>query len=357
MGTMYLLTFACVLPSPWALSLVFPHRDRLANEAGMSRNATGENMCIDGKLVSELYVLGTKNSATSSLYMDLKPRGIKNMPDDGESKEWPFFLGGGNCTRELWLRKHKKCPPTPAHMVDWSVVNLFTVPMPPDLTHSVIYGFPRKDGPVSEVLTVPHSTFSWNTPALLAQFYGGSAQKLRFVVLLREPLARAQSEWYHTHKLKNCLGCMARDNFVDALEFTAQLALQSPPEITDLLWKSMYARHIEGWLKHFPAPKFTFIPYRYYTDVYTRDVAQLFIKQLGMHHVSPWTKAGHENFHLKPALLVELPMKHTARALFSKFMSPENARLVDVLQRCGKDGGHLFKLEGGPVKEWLERGW
>lgn len=313
-------------------------------------------MCLEGKLVAEAYILGTKNSGTSSLYNDLKKRGIVNTPNGGNIKEWNYFLLGENGTsKQYWLSQHRFCPKRTKHMVDFAVTNLFTIPMPSDLKHSMDYGYPAKNGNTSD------PCFTWNTPAIVSKWYGQSGKRLKFVIMLREPLSRLQSEWYHTHELENCPGCMAKDSFQRALEFNVNLTFQNPPEITDWIWKSMYARHIEGWLSYFPAGQFIIIPYKFYVKHDTIGISKFFIALFHLRS-APWGTPAHQNVHTKPTLEEELPFGHPVRDSYNNFMATENSRLVELLTKLGQDGGTLYGFKGDlsdtrSINQWLKFGW
>mmetsp|Transcript_110473 Transcript_110473/g.312476 ORF Transcript_110473/g.312476 Transcript_110473/m.312476 type:complete len:357 (-) Transcript_110473:131-1201(-) len=356
MRSIFILTVVCIhLSASWALLYAPPPGD-LSPNASSDAGAAGhpDNMCIGGKLVSETYVLGAKNSGTSSLYIDLKTKyGIWQAPDNGPAKEWFFFAKGEKARRADWLREHLPCPAGRSHMVDFCVMNLFLVPLPDDLTHSLKFGFPSKPDLAS---------YTWNTPALVKKWYGERAGALKFEVVLREPLSRSQSEYYHTLPIGNCMGCNSRSSFAAALGFNANLSLMSPPKITDWLWKSMYARHFEAWLRYFPADQFTVIPFRLYVQFDTRAVATHFIDEFGQTWATPFVTPSRSNAHPHPPLVDELPLGHRARVAFNQFFRPENARLVRVLQQLGQGGGKLLGFsadlqELGEVKKWLESAW
>lgn len=356
MRPIFIFTVVCIQQlALWALLDAPPPGDLSPNASG-DTGAAGhpDNMCMGGKLVSEMFVLGAKNSGTSSLYTDLKSHyGIWQAPDNGPVKEWFFFSRGETATRTDWLRAHLPCPAGRSHMVDFCVMNLFMVPLPDDLTHSQKFGFPNKH---------EFASYTWNTPALVKKWYGKLAGALKFVVVLRDPLSRSQSEYYHTLLLRNCIGCNSRSDFAAALGFNANLSLMSPPRITDWFWKSLYARHIEAWLRYFPADQFTVIPFRLFVQLDTRTVAKHFIDEFGLTWATPFVTPSRSNMHEHPPLADELPLGHKARVAFNKFFGPENARLVKLLQHLGQGGGKLLGFtadlqELEEVKKWLESAW
>merc|ERR1719198_1171217 len=59
------------------------------------------SLCMDGKLVPKVYLLGAQKSATTSLAFDLMKAGIKSAA--GRSKEWGMLESGAS--RDEWLEQ------------------------------------------------------------------------------------------------------------------------------------------------------------------------------------------------------------------------------------------------------------
>mmetsp|Transcript_77107 Transcript_77107/g.233723 ORF Transcript_77107/g.233723 Transcript_77107/m.233723 type:complete len:188 (+) Transcript_77107:3-566(+) len=180
-----------------------------------------------------------------------------------------------------------------------------------------------------------------------------------------EPLARTQSDYYHTlmmhNLLHNCRGCVTNGSFAEALAFNVGQLQQSPPQVTDWFWKAFYARQVEEYLRHFDAAQFSFVPNRQYFALNPQGFSAALLERLGI-HAAPWAEASHSNSHKKPALESELPPGSAPREAFEAFFAAEEQRLVSALARAQLGGAWLAGYEGPPgdeagVKAWLEASW
>jgi len=238
-------------------------------------------------------------------------------------------------------------------MGDFSTMSLPTVPMPNDLHWDPDKGY----GSDFRSNEVPDR---WNTPQRLVDYHGAQAKNLTMIVLMREPLSRTQSEWYHTRARENCAGCMAGNTFKDALAFNIRLLEQH--NVSDWFWKNLYARQLEGYLNYFNASQFIIIPFKRYAFLDTFNVSKVLVERLGL-DISPWDRARHSNYHYeKPPLDSELPVSAIERQDYQRLMAPENARLVRLLTGAHLNGMELLGFSGSPgdeqaVQTWLESSW
>jgi len=318
------------------------------------RNSSKVSLCSQERLIPEFYVLGGKNTATSSLARDLRQRGVLAAPRDRKKEWWFFRYQGDTPVVELerkWLQSLPPCPAERTLMADFSVTNLFTVPFPKDLNLNSEFGYYGNK----------HAPY-WDAASHIRQFSGEAAKDLKFLVMLREPLARIQSEYYHTLHRRTCHGCGANSSFVESFEFNVGLLQQSPPQVSDWFWKSFYARQVEEYLRHFDAAQFTFVPNLQYISVDPPAFSATLLAHLDV-QAEPWAEASHRNFHSqKPPLDVELPPGTASREAFQVFFAAENDRLVKVLARAHLGGAWLPGYAGVPgdealVRAWLESSW
>jgi len=316
---------------------------------------TGENYCAKGKLVPEFYVLGAKNAGTTSLAHDLMHLGVMATPRNMD-KEWNLFKARADDPglEDRFFASLPWCPSEQTVLGDFSATTLFAVPMPSDLTWSRDYGCPAKH---------TDNVGAWDAARLIHQLHATAGdRKPRLVVLLRDPLSRMQSEYYHTKPKFNCLGCMANATFAESLAFSADLLQHHPPEVTDWIWKSMYARHIENFLQYFDATQFMFVPSQEYYKLNPQAFSQSLLSWLGLHG-EPWREASHDNQHLdRPPLESELPLDSPARLAFERAIAPENRRLVRVLAGAQRAGARMVGYAGEPgdeeqLRAWLEGAW
>lgn len=201
-----------------------------------------------------------------------------------------------------------------------------------------------------------------NLPSVLHSFYGPLySQKLAFITLLREPLARMQSAWYHAASTDFhvvCGSCRAA-SFTDALQDHLHNFTQTNIQITDWLWAGMYAYHLEAWLKAFEPSQFLVIPYKYTASGKKDNICKQMSKITSFEidcdsHNHPLL---HEWSHPHPPLEEDCPV--ALRNKFDKAMQSHNKLLVSLLQKGYEQGmelGGVGKLERS-VQEWLESGW
>jgi len=332
----------------------------------IATNTSRKSLCKDSKLIPEVYVLGAKNTATSSLYNDLHEHSVtpaphlsQKPPEPGSlRKEWTFFKAhaGEESLEALWSDSLPACPSGARKvMADFSVTNLFTFQLPSDLRWSTEFGYPSKEkkGAVE----------SWDTARRILEFSGSAGSALKMLVMLREPLERIQSEYYHTLELRNCMGCMANGSFAESFKTNVELLKHSPPEVTDWFWKSFYARHIEEFLRYFDAAQFMFVPMRQYIDPSTSPAfSRALLNWLDISE-EPWKEASHKNEHEdRPPLDSELETRSASRRAFQAFMDVENRRLVSILAKAHVSGAQLAGYSGKPgdleqTRRWLESSW
>lgn len=147
-------------------------RNSLQHSASLGLGA--HNLCMGGKLVPSFYLLGAQKAATSSFASEFNEGSNVVLPEmatwsGGErglfSKELHFF----DCRdrwqqgKKFWLDHWPQCPNT--HMVA------------ADFTPSYLS--------------------TWEAPMRLKKMYGHQSVKLTFLIILREPIARMQSSFYH----------------------------------------------------------------------------------------------------------------------------------------------------------------
>mmetsp|Transcript_78263 Transcript_78263/g.181584 ORF Transcript_78263/g.181584 Transcript_78263/m.181584 type:complete len:354 (-) Transcript_78263:49-1110(-) len=326
--------------------------------AELEQQPPDHSNCAFGKVIPEFYVLGAKNTATTSLSNDLRERGVWAAPRN-KAKEWQFFLRSDSLPddEELlasWLAQLPECRKKRRVLADFSVTNLFANQLPADFEWSPQVGYAGRRHRAPDM---------WATAQRINHFHrtaGPATVPPKFVVMLRDPLARTQSEYYHTLPLQNCRGCMAKDNFVDS--FALNVELLRHKQMSDWFWKSFYARQIEPYEQEFNASQFMFVPNKEYFAFDPSGFSSELLSWLELPNAQPWEKASVANSHTKPLLDAELPPDHPARVTYQELMEPECQRLVQLLSRMHKRGAMLPGYTGPSgdevaVRAWLENGW
>jgi len=142
---------------------------------GKASQGTG-NLCMNGRLVPIMILIGAQKSATSSFAEEFAQGYNVVLPEMGSwsaqermffSKELHFFdyPERYNKGKNFWLQHWPTCP----------------------ATHMVAAEF------------TPSYLSTWEAPQRIRDVYGNLVGHLTFVIILREPLSRMQSSFYHGH--------------------------------------------------------------------------------------------------------------------------------------------------------------
>jgi len=246
-------------------------------------------------------------------------------------------------------------------LADFTPSNLRSVPLPsgtkPTGSHWGLWFLKR--GEQSQYA----SGHEMDLPARLRSMYGDTWRSLFFIIMLRHPLDRMQSTWYHASqpysRWVQCRDCKAQ-SFREALSATMQRAKNYVYD--DWLWTSMYARQIEAWLKHFEAKQLYVIPMKQYVkgdrigicnDMSSRLSFPLDCRVLDGQVVS------HSNTH--EHIRVEDDAPPELQAEFNSFMSAENSRLSRLIAEARAGGAGLAGYTGdgseSDIEEWLQTWW
>jgi len=338
----------------------------------------GRNLCVKGKQVPDLYVLGVQKAATTSLAMDLSAAGMTPVPlveptGVSSAKERHFFdykirqyeiendnqtaprqelssmfldgiAGNGNCSDASTDPR--------SVMADFTPDYLRLVPRP------------KSDyGP--GLMTVNRWDLDISMPWRLRSIYGDeNAAKVQFAILLREPLSQMQSAWYNAvdADFKSiCFSCKA-PSFKAALKsHLDQLESPSKP-LSEWLWVTFYGRQIEHWVSEFAPSQFYVIPMKHYSkgdkDSVCRELSRRL--QFKMECDSHGVAAQHSWAHDHPKLDADVGQELLNR--WETAMAKEKKRLVQVLTKAHQQGMTLAGFEGKAgdevaVQKWLEEGW
>lgn len=336
------------------------------------------SFCVQERNLPQLFLLGAQKAATSSLAVDLLHAGVHTMGKHGE-KEAHFFDRWANSTnldiedvpklRRGFLQELPSCTTDENVVADFTPSNLRSVPLPEGTTPTGSHWGMWWNMQAPEDLTKA-TGIEMDLPTMIHRLYGHVlSRKLVFVVMLREPLSRMQSAWYHaaqpySHWLQ-CRDCAAK-SFQNALKTTlarAQGKLGGPPKVDDWLWASMYGRQLKHWLTLYDPVQFYVIAYKDYVrgsgQMVCNEIAEKMGRTLHCNKIAHGA-APASNVHEHPSLSEDCPNE-----LYSIFMSVihmENFRLFKVLAKAMRRGTTLANFNETQrndkgVKLWLERGW
>jgi len=216
-----------------------------------------QRICIKGKLVPSLYLIGTQKAATTN-FADkiLHTANFVAEPhlDDSESsihyKELTVFNDEGRLQalgKQGWLDYWPDCEDPVEFAMD----------------------------------ATPNYLASANAPGNLVSWYGRLAKQITIVALLREPLARLHSSFYQLQAYSNESketftsyvhravfnaesGCLS-GNVYENVSLLAACENPDYAPIGDPLRLSLYAPELANWLRYFPAKNFVISPWKLYT--------------------------------------------------------------------------------------------
>lgn len=290
--------------------------------------AERENLCMDGHLVPEFFLLGAQKTSTSTLAANLNSSHDIIFPvQDGESvKELHFFSDSGPISesmpkaKQLWLSYYPRCYTTRRAVST-------------DCTPSYI----RESGAAHRIV----------------DFYGALTSKLTFALMLRSPLERAQSSYYHQVAHGRNVGSTSFS------EFTRKY-LTTGFDVWNVMWGSQYPPQLEEYFKVFDSGQFWIAPYRCNFEPSLCGMTTTFTETLWTElAVAPgvYDDSIHISSHPHPSIEDDLD-SNTLKDARDKFASiaPSMAKLL------ASSDAKLFGYSGKTgdeeaIKTWLTNGW
>lgn len=358
------------------LALVSVTCDALAAETNLRHSVRvyeETNLCSDGKLLPKLYLLGAQKAGTTSLAYKLMQSGVETavreyVPD---GKEWHFFdrrIRGQDEEniaemKDDWLQQLPDCHDDDElrMLADFTIINLGLVPLPRgnNVTGTHWGWWFRKKHPIEVDV---------NLPWVLSKMYGPALiPSLRFVALIRSPVARMQSAWYHARAggwNGVCLDCRS-DTFSGALEETMAAFQAEPPVVKDWLWHSMYARQLEHWRMYYDANQFMIALFEETNSESMSSNCNKVTMWAGFPaacDVADFQADIHQNSNPHGGLDSEEIDNPELFQRFDAMMEPELQNLAQICADGHKSGMRLQGFDGpkgdvAAVRQWIEAGW
>eukprot|EP00913_Durusdinium_trenchii_P010996 g10321.t1 len=197
-----------------------------------------------------------------------------------------------------------------------------------------------------------------NLPATLERFYGQQAQRLVFVVLLREPLSLFQS-MYYLAKGRNFTGQedLEASTFQESLQKSLNLAKHQI--YSDDLWAGLYSWHLSAYLQHFDASQFIISPMEAYVRSFAPDLCRSLSERLerDLCGEDGWRQAPHMHHTEHPPLAKELGAAATLVEAMMEFLEPERQRLLEVLGKYSRGKARLIGYQGKVGSQTDIDGW
>lgn len=318
----------------------------------------GEQVCLLGAAVPELYLLGQQKAGTTTFAADAFRLGFKsainntkelhtfdahcNFHTEQKRPRHEWMSNGApieqckkmsDSEKETWAKRFEPCGSSPSTaLVDMTPLN-FRIP---------------------------------GLPAVMSDLYGEKQLQLRFAVLLREPLSRFQSGWYH-------MGGSSKFNttFEEHVDLAVSMAKKMDHQSIDQDYfldefsRSMYSLSMKHWLKAFRPEQFIIIPSSlYFTNAtYKASLMRHISYQLGMEvdtTVLQTETLQHTNLGEHPALSEDLSSSRI-EILQAQYYDPDTNELCKMLAEAIPKGLRIYGFEGrstqSDIKSYLTSSW
>jgi len=229
----------------------------------------------------------------------------------------------------------------------------------------------------------PSYLASDSTPSRITSWYGGFANQIIFMVLLREPLDRMWSSFHHI----SSLGALPGEQFQQYVNQSVQNIKSgcatgrryddehdlrhciNPDNVRfgDPFRLSLYVPQLHNWLSNFPAKNFIIVPWKVFTkpDVNPEPLLQYVVKDR-MHatlpassSMDPLDEKKYTTKGKKPRVSLEADLKlldpKTRAELYEVMETLAGAKpLAKLLVPKMKEGLKVFGYEGGDSESALE---
>jgi len=287
---------------------------------------------MDGHLAPTFYLIGAQKAGTSTFARDLghSKQIVKPWVLKGEReyyfKELHAYGEDGNYEmgKQHWLNHFPKC-----HNLDKA-------------THFVAWDC------TPNYLTWPQ------VPSQIRDRYGEDSWRLQFAVMLREPIARMHSAYYHFLSHGNQTGF---DRYLDNL-------LDAPEE--KLMWYNtpftygLYATYLQRWFEQFDSSQFFILPYHLYTS--SKESAQEVLERVmhKLHVKGSEAHGGKVNSHNHIKLEKDVkPEKLNRLREMTYRRGGDPAKIAEVLSRSKAE---LYGFQGErhdkeAILQWLTKNW
>jgi len=214
-----------------------------------------ENLCVDGKLVPQLYLLGALKTSTTL------------FADNVNRSSGIVF---SRCTAiDTALMDWMRCSP---HQPYFKEPHFFDFPVMRDrgkefwLSH-----WPSCDQETRLVAAdmTPNYLQISSTADIMKYYYGDKISDVTFIVMIREPLETIQSAYYFLYEsaVASTAGADKFKEFVT--EYMAQPPRRTFGEEDDVdaaMKNVMYAYHLEKWFETMSRKQFIIVPMKYNTE-------------------------------------------------------------------------------------------
>lgn len=226
-----------------------------ATSSARGSSQTAKKICMHGKVVPSLYIIGAQHAATTNF--------ADAISSSAGIAAGPHLAGSGQASRRkaLAIFNDEKKMRT-LGKTGWL-----------DL-------WPGCDEPVQFTMdATPNYLASVDAPGNMASWYGPHFSQITVVVLLREPLSRLHANFRHLRRLDQTRESFtsyvrramanSQSGCLSGVEYSNENSLtkcSNPDRMPhgDPLRLSLYAPELQNWLRYLPARNFVIVPWKQY---------------------------------------------------------------------------------------------
>eukprot|EP00931_Biecheleriopsis_adriatica_P116728 TRINITY_DN92338_c0_g1_i1.p1 TRINITY_DN92338_c0_g1~~TRINITY_DN92338_c0_g1_i1.p1 ORF type:complete len:634 (+),score=81.76 TRINITY_DN92338_c0_g1_i1:91-1992(+) len=306
-----------------------------------------ENLCISGHIVPELFVIGAQKSGTTTLAYQLMAV--------------PGIIG-------------RRLTPgaTQDAVMTWKEAHTFTQDLNgSDQLQAWLQGYPTctHETRIVTMDATPNYLFHPNTPQRLQQQYGSASSRLTFAVVLREPLSRMQSAFYHYQASAREWGTQHAEVFEQSFKQYVEQLMRSNGTHHELLqpaddpfFNSRYADQLENYFSTFDSHQFMISPFSLLRE--SGSFARHIAERLRLPHLAETFGREFTNHHNHPLLEAEFSESTPALPEVHAFVehSAGAKSVADILVKDSGKGADLFAFDGDRhsadfIATWLAKSW
>lgn len=304
------------------------------------------NLCMHGHLVPEFFLVGVVKSGSTTFAGNMRQSPEVLFPKKRKCTERRNGYCYNGTTKE-------------GHFFDFHVSNG---------SQFMAQSFPacRTDMRLVATDESPRYLVDPDVPNVIANWYGPELQqRLKFVIILREPVARFHSDFYHATASDWCAD-YGKKNFSTLVRKIVledgwwQHLIGGNKNCSDRLEASLYKGQLTRWFSIFNPEQFMIVPFHLAVGPSGANLIRKMWDILNVVHGQPWPNS-QLNQHYHPPLANDISMDLLDQ--FRSLLFAENGPLPLSSFFIDHPGAHLYGLprasmmDRTAIFDWLSENW
>lgn len=310
-------------------------------------NAGENNLCYFDHLIPEFILIGVVKAGTTSFAADMRQSPGIMFPRTCKGE---FQTGEGFCDNNTAKE---------GHFFDHNRLRgLFYV--------KTLFPKCRRDVRLVATDMSPRYMMDHRVPKTIQTWYTHRAKQIKFIVILRDPISRFHSDYYHAKAQKWC----PKYTNTTFAEIVSSIVLGNDwnsyvggqEHCTDRLEGSLYTAAMKRWFYFFMPSQFIIVPFLFLTNPEERiseSIVEVVWNILGVDHGVP-RKDSHFNTHDHPVLSQDIDQNLLEQ--FKRLIWLENGPSQLASTLVEQRGAMLLGYTGNEtninaIENWLQENW